>query len=133
MSGPKHAELVDIVRHWVHFDNLAETLSKQVNNARTMRKTFEDKILTLLDTLGIRNAQLQITGAVLQRDVDTKPYDLSWTLLEEQLHNYYRTKGKQDETASVIEFIRKNRGTKTTESLKKTLTAETPLKKPPST
>ena len=133
MSGAKHAELVDNVRHWVHFDNLAETLSKQVNNARTMRKTFEDKILTLLDTLGIRNAQLQITGAVLQRDVDTKPYDLSWTLLEEQLHNYYRTKGKQDETASVLEFIRKNRGTKTTESLKKTLTAETPLKKPPST
>ncbi len=125
-------ELVDAVRHWVHFDNLAESLNKQVTNARNMRNTYEDKVLQLLDTTGMKTAVLQINGATLQRQVRTKPTDLSWSFLEEQLKQYYKSKNKPDETAQVIDFIQNHRGTKSVEYLKKTLTADQTNKKPPS-
>lgn len=127
-------ELVDAVRHWVHFDNLAESLTKQVTNARSMRSQFEEKIMKLLEVTGMQNATLQITGATLHRNTSFKPTDLSWTLLEKQLHDYYKMKGKPDETLAVIEFIKKNRGGKTVECLeKKVLSADGGAKKPPST
>lgn len=135
-SGPltkpvvAQSELVDSVRHWVHFDNLAETLGKQVTNARQMRKTFEDKILRTLDTSGMKTAVLQINGATLQRKTEFKPRDLSWTLLEEQLHEYYKGKSR-DETAAILEFIQARRGGKTTEYIQKTLTADASAKKGP--
>lgn len=114
-------ELVDAVRHYVHFDNLAETLTKQVTNARTMRSQYEDKVLKLLDGAGMRNAELKISGATLQRSTRYKSTDLSWGFLEEQLHAFYRTRGKSDETPQILEFIQKNRGGKTVDFLKKTL------------
>ena len=113
-------ELVDAVRHWVHFDNLAESLTKQVTNARNMRSDFEDKILKLLDSTGMRNAVLQITGATLQRVSKPKQTDLSWTYLESTLHEYYKSKGRPDETTAVLEYLQAHRGTKTIEYLKKT-------------
>ena len=124
-------ELVDAVRHWVHFDNLAETLTKQVSNARTMRNKFEEAILKLLDSSGLKNAILQINGANLQRQSQFKSTNLSWSFLEEQLHEYYKTKGKPDETATVLEFLQKNRGGKSVDYLKKTLTADQVNKKTP--
>ena len=102
-------------------------------NARTLRKSYEEKILRSLDTPTMRNAVLQITGATLQRDTDTKPQDLSWTMLEDHLHSYFRSKGRPDETSHIIDHIRKNRTTKTSEYLKKTLSADgTPKKTPTS-
>jgi len=130
MTTPSN-ELKENVRHWVHFDNLAESLNKQVVNARAMRKSCEEKILKSLDTPTMRNAVLQITGATLQRETETKPQDLSWTMLEEQLHTYFRGRARPDETTQIIEHIRKNRGTKISEYLKKTLTADHPGKKTP--
>ena len=128
---PPNTELVDAVRNYVHFDNLAEALTKQVTNARNMRKTSEEKILTMLDTAGMKTAVLQINGATLQRHAEFKPRDLSWALLEEQLNAYYKGRS-QNESKAILEFVQKNRGGKTTESIKKTLTADTHGKKPPS-
>lgn len=125
-------ELIESVRSWVHFDNLAESLNKQVNNVRNMRNTYEDKILNMLESTGMRNAVLQITGATLQRQTQVKPVDLSWTMLEEQLHDYYKSNRKPDETAHIIEFIKKHRGSKSTDCLKKTVSADTSTKKNPS-
>lgn len=116
-------ELVESVRHWVHFDNLAESLTKQVSNARTMRSNFEDRILKLLESNGMPNAVLQITGATLQRATRTKSVDLSWTYLETNLHDYYKSKGKPDETAAILEFLQSHRGVKATDYLKKTQTS----------
>jgi len=127
---PPNAELVDAVRNYVHFDNLAEALTKQVTNARTMRKTNEEKILTMLDAAGMKTAVLQINGASLQRQTEFKPRDLSWSLLEEQLNAYYKGR-PHNEAKALLEFIQKNRGGKTTEYIKKTLTADTHGKKPP--
>ena len=97
-----NSDLIDAVRHWVHFDNLAETLTKQVTNARNMRNTFEEKILKLLEAPGLNNAVLQLNGATLKKQTKFKPSDLSWGLLEEQLADYFLTKGKPDETKQII-------------------------------
>jgi len=128
MSTP---ELIEAVRHWVHFDNLAESLTKQVQNARTLRSTYETNVLKQLEIGGLKNAVLQINGASLQRASKAKAVDLSWTFLEEQLKVYYKTKGKPDETATVLDFLQRNRSTKTVEYLKKTVVAA-PVKPPPS-
>ena len=116
-----NAELVDAVRHWVHFDNLAETLTKQVTNARTMRNSFEEKIIQLLDATGMKNAVLQLNGATLQKQTKFKASDLTWGFLEEQLKDYFSSKGNLDESKQIIEYIQKRRGGKNVESLKKTL------------
>ena len=130
-TSKPQTELVDAVRHWVHFDNLAETLTKQVNNARSMRSKFEDLVLKLLETSGMKNAILQINGAHLQRQTAFKSTNLSWGFLEEQLHEYYKSKGTPDETSHVMAFLQTHRGGKQVESLKKTLAADLPGKKTP--
>jgi hypothetical protein len=98
-----------------------------------MRSNYEDRILKHLETGNMKNAILQINGATLQRSVRSKSTDLSWSFLEEQLHEYNKMKGRVDDTNDILEFIQKKRGTKTTEYLKKTLTsADTSSKKTPS-
>lgn len=119
------AELIDAVRHWVHFDNLAESLNKQVNNARAMKSNFEDKILKFLNTSNMKNTILQITGATLQRASRPKQTDLSWSFLESSLHEYYKMYGKSDETKQILEFIQSNRTTKNIEYLKKSTSTPT--------
>jgi hypothetical protein len=113
-------ELVEAVRHFVHFDNLAETLNKQVYSARTMRSKFEDQVLKMLEATGMKHATLQISGATLQRATRSKSVDLSWSFLEEQLHMYHKTKGLRDDTTTIMDFLQTHRGTKTQEYLKKT-------------
>ena len=113
-------DLSDAVRHWVHFDNLAENLNKQVVNARALRNEYEAKVLGLLERNGLQNASLRVNGASLQRATRFKSADLSWSLLEEQLHAYFKSTGRRDETAEMLGFLQKHRGGKTVEYLKKT-------------
>jgi hypothetical protein len=120
IQKPPQNELVDAVRHWVHFDNLAETLNKQVSNVRTKRSEYEEKILKHLDSHNMRDAVLQISGAQLQRASTYRSANLSWTLLEEQLHEFYKTHRKPDETAAIVDFLQKHRGGKSVDYLKKT-------------
>ena len=117
----ENKELIDAVRHWVHFDNLAETLAKQIVNAKSMRATFEEKVLTLLDSSGMKNSILQLNGAILQKQTKIKPSDLTWGFLEEQLMEYWNAKGKPEEAKLFLEFLQKNRGGKTIDCLKKTV------------
>jgi hypothetical protein len=118
-TSPKD-ELVNAVRHYVHFDNLAETLNKQVTNVRAMRSKFEGDIITMLEAQGMKNAILQINGATLQRQTRYQQANLSWTFLEEQLHEYYKSKGRPDETVGIMDFIQKHRGGRSVDYLKKT-------------
>ena len=130
-------DLVEAVRHYVHFDNLAEALNKQVTNARSMRSEYETKILTNLESTGMKNAVLQINGATLQRATRSQSNPLSWGFLEEKLHAYYTSHPirSNDETTAILDFLQNRRGSKTTEYLKKTVLtgsgADTGSKKPP--
>ena len=117
---PPPDDLATAVRQWVHFDNLAENLNKQIANVRTLRNEYETKVLDLLTKQNLRNASLRINGATLQCATRSKATDLSWTFLEEQLHEYYRTKGSRDDTTDILNFLHRHRGGKTIEYLKKT-------------
>lgn len=119
-ASKPNPELVDAVRHYVHFDNLAETLTKQVANARAKRNEYETKVIHSLESAGMKNAILQISGATLQCTSKYQSNPLSWGFLEEQLHTYYTESKRPDETAKILEFLQGRRGGKTHDSLKKT-------------
>lgn len=113
-------DLATAVRQWVHFDNLAENLNKQIANVRTLRAEYEAKVLDMLARQNLRHANLRITGATLQYATRSKATDLSWSFLEEQLHEYFRTHGGSDNTSDILAFLHRHRGGKTIEYLKKT-------------
>ena len=113
-------DLATAVRQWVHFDNVAENLNKQIANVRTLRSEYEGKVLELLARQNLRNATLRVTGATLQYATRSKSTDLTWSFLEEQLHEYFRTKGGRDDTSEILNFLHRHRGGKTIEYLKKT-------------
>lgn len=112
-------DLADAVRKWVHFDNLAEHLNKQVSNARTLRNQYESKILNTLETNNMKQTVIKVSGASLQHSTRFKSNDLGWTMLREQLHEYYKVKGRRDETDEVLDFLQNSRGGKTVSYLKK--------------
>jgi len=138
-TGTANKDLIEAVRHYVHFDNLAEALNKQVSNARSMRGQYETKILTNLESTGMKNAVLQINGATLQRASRVQANPLNWGFLEEQLHAYYTAHPVRsgDETNAILDFLQNHRGSKTTDYLKKTVLgasgggADSGYKKPP--
>jgi hypothetical protein len=117
-------DLSTAVRQWVHFDNVAENLNKQIANVRALRAEYEAKVLELLARQNIRHATLRVTGATLQYATKSKSTDLSWSFLEEQLHEYFRTKGTADQTSDILAFLHRHRGGKTIEYLKKTPLAQ---------
>lgn len=113
-------DLVDAVRNWVHFDNLNAMLSRQLQTARNMRHTFEEKILSLLGN----TKRLRIQGATLEPVTKKNSMPLNWTTLEESLHRYYESTGKKDETDLILNYMKENRGSKMVTFLKKTPTVE---------
>jgi hypothetical protein len=121
MSTPKPtADLSEAVRNWVHFDNLAETLNKQVVNVRAKRSEYEKKTLTLLDGMNMKNVSLEIHGATLTRNVKSESEQLSWTFLEKSMHSYFASKKQPDQTDMILDFLQKTRTIKSVEYLKKT-------------
>lgn len=116
-------ELVDAVRNWVHFDNLNAMFSRQIQTARNMRNTFEEKILALLG----KTKRLRIQGAILEPVTKKNNMPLNWTTLEESLHKYYESTQKKDETEAILAFMKENRGSKMVTFLKKTPLIEEPL------
>jgi hypothetical protein len=116
-------ELVDAVRNWVHFDNLNAMFSRQIQTARNMRNTFEEKILALLG----KTKRLRIQGAMLEPVTKKNNMPLNWTTLEESLHKYYESTQKKDETDAILAFMKENRGSKMVTFLKKTPLIEEPL------
>ncbi len=128
-------ELANSVRSWVHFDNLATSLSKQASNARKLRDEFENNIITTLQTNHMENATIQIHGGKLVITDDKHSQPLTFTRLEEQLHKYFLEKRVQnlnapDETTEILKFLRKNREVEITKKLKK-VPVVPPLPPPP--
>lgn len=118
-----NSELAAIVRNWVHFDNLAENLNKQVTNARSLRSEYETKVLHMLETSNMKNSTIKISGATLQYATRTKQTDLGWTMLSDHLHDYFRTKGRADETNEILNYLQKVREVKSVPYLKKITTS----------
>lgn len=116
-------QLGNWVRNYVHYDNLASSLSKQLQNARKVKDDFESKIISSLEANNMSNAVIQIAGGKLTLAEEKHANALTLTRLEELLHNYYKSQGRQstDETIDIMKYIKAERGSDTTKKLKKSV------------
>lgn len=113
--------LADLIRSWVHFDNLAATFNRQAQQARTARTRWEDDIIEYLRKTKMTNAIIQIAGGRLTVHEEKHANPLTLQRLEQLLHEYYgkRPAGSLDETSEILAFIKNNRGSTTETRLKK--------------
>jgi hypothetical protein len=116
-------QLGNWVRNYVHYDNLASSLQKQLQNARKVKDDFESKIISTLEASNMSNAVIQIAGGKLTLAEEKHANALTLTRLEELLHNYYKSQGRQstDETIDIMKYIKAERGSDTTKKLKKSV------------
>ena len=116
-------QLGNWVRNYVHYDNLASSLQKQLQNARKVKDDFETKIISTLEASNMSNAVIQIAGGKLTLAEEKHANALTLTRLEELLHNYYKSQGRQstDETTDIMKYIKAERGSDTTKKLKKSV------------
>lgn len=113
--------LAEMVRSWVHFDNLAATFNRQAQQARSARARWESQILEFLKTNRMTHAVIQIAGGRLTVQEEKHSQALTYQRLESLLHEYFqkRPPGSDDETQDILNFIRSHRQ----------VTVETRLKK----
>ena len=112
-------DIANLVRNYVHYDNLAYSLQKQTNNAKIVRDDFEKRIIDELKKTNMENAIIQIVGGKLKVIEEKHFTPLTYKALEDSLHNYFLHKKKMDETLDVIKFIKTSRSTETSLKLKK--------------
>jgi hypothetical protein len=111
----------DLVRNWVHYDNLASNLNRQIQNARKVKDEFETKIMNSLRDFNMENAIIQIAGGKLSITEEKHTNPLTITRIEELLHEYYERSGRKaaDETTDIIKFLKSERGSTVSKKLKK--------------
>ena len=111
------------VRGWVHYDNMAASLQKQVTNARKQRDSFEDQIAILLKQHQIPNAVIQISGGKLQLQEEKSTSSLTMKNLLESAQSFFREHPEipnPDKMANeLMEHIKHQRTTTTSLRLKK--------------
>ncbi len=114
-------EFANLVRNWVHYDNLATNLNRQVQNARKLKDEFEQQIIGMLKGNKMEKAVIQIAGGRLLVGEEKHTNPLTITRIEELLHAYYGRKpvGTTDETPEIMKFLRSQRGFETNLRLKK--------------
>jgi hypothetical protein len=103
--------LGEMVRSWVHFDNLAATFVRQAQQARTARARWEAMILDNLQKTKMSNAIIQIGGGRLSVSQEKHAQPLTYGRLEALLHEYHsnKPKGSDDETGKIMDYIKKHR------------------------
>ena len=106
------------VRYWLHYSNLASSFFKQFGAARKVRDDYEEKVIHMLQTQGMEKATIQTNNGRIAVAEKREPNPLTLAKLEELLHMYYRKRGGKDETMELMTFIRTNRGSTTTKSLR---------------
>lgn len=111
------------VRGWVHYDNMAASLQKQVTNARKQRDSFEDQITVLLKQHQIPNAVIQISGGKLQLQEEKSTSNLTMKNLLESAQSFFREHPEipnPDKMANeLMEHVKQQRTTTTSLRLKK--------------
>lgn len=119
--------LAEMIRSWVHFDNLAATFTRQSQQARTARSRWEVQIIDYLRQTSMVNAIIQIAGGRLTVNEEKHANPLTLQRLESLLHEYFskRPSGSNDETSEIMAYIKANRGTNVETRLKKSWTAWT--------
>jgi len=114
-------DLANLIRNYVHYDNLASTLNKQTHNARIVRDDFEQRIITELRNKKMENAIIQIVGGKLKIIEEKTNTPLNYKFLEESLHKYFINKKISDDTTNIIKFVKDERDINISYKLKKIL------------
>ncbi len=109
------------VRTYVHYDNLASSLYKQLQNARKVKEQFENQIIGYLQSNNMEKAVIQITGGRLLVADEKHALPLTLTRIEELLHSYYKSQGREstDETQQIMKYLKAERGHEASKKLKK--------------
>jgi hypothetical protein len=121
MSEINTNTLEDMIRSWVHFDNLAATFTRQGQQARTARSRWEVQVIDYLTKTNMANAIIQIAGGRLTLVEEKHANPLTLQRLESLLHEYFskRPPGSNDETNDIMTYIKSNRGSTVETKLKK--------------
>ena len=111
----------DLVRNWVHYDNLSQNLNRQIQNARKVKEEFEVKIMNALKEYKMETAIIQVAGGKLSIVEEKHSNPLTNSRIEELLHEYYERTGRKaaDEAAEIMKFLKTERGSTTSKKLKK--------------
>lgn len=114
-------QLGNWVRNYIHYDNLASSLGKQLQNARKVKDEFEAQIIQALNHNNMKNAVIQVAGGRLTIGEEKHAQNLTLSRIEELLHGYYTSQGRQstDETQAIMKYIKAERGSTLTQKLKK--------------
>ena len=80
------------IRGWVHYDNMAAALQKQITNARGQRDTFENHIQALLKQQHMTNAVIQISGGQLQLQEEKSTSGLTMKSLQESVLSFFKSR-----------------------------------------
>jgi len=112
-------DLANLIRNYVHYDNLVINLQKQTQNSRIVRDDFENRIIKQLRDNKMENAIIQIVGGKLKIVEEKHTNPLSFKSIEDSLHQYYFNKKVSDDTSNVIKFIKESRKFETNYKLKK--------------
>lgn len=114
-------QLGNMVRNYVHYDNLASALFKQLQNARKVKDDFEEKIIGYLQSSNMEKAVIQIAGGRLTVSEEKHSSTLTLTKIEELLHGYYKSHGREstDETQAIMKYLKGERGVTVVKKLKK--------------
>jgi len=113
--------LSEMIKSWIHFDNLAATFTRQTQQARSARARWESQVIEYLTTNSLTNAIIQISGARLTLVQEKHATPLTLQRMEALLHEYYSKKptGSNDETADIMAYIKAHRGSSVETKLKK--------------
>lgn len=112
-------DIANLIRNYVHYDNLVTNFQKQTQNARIVRDDFETRIINDLKKNNMENAIIQIVGGKLKVVEEKHTSPLSFKSLEESLHQYYKDKKQTDDTSNVIKFVKEHREVEVVSKLKK--------------
>jgi len=117
------------VRGWVHYDNMAAALQKQITNARKQRDSYEEQVQILLKQHQMPNAVIQISGGQLQLQEEKVTSGLTMKALLESTHSFFKghpeIPNPDKMTNELLQHIKDTRQVTTVLRLKK-LKAATP-------
>jgi len=88
-------DLSNLIRNYVHYDNLTSTLNKQAHNARIVRDDFEERIIKELRDKKMENAIIQIVGGKLKIIEEKHNTPLNYKMLDYVIESLYEIMGVQ--------------------------------------
>lgn len=112
------SNFANLVKNWIHYDNLASSFYKQTLNARKVRSEYESQIQENLHKQKMENAVIQVNGGKITIIEEKQPATLTMLKLEELLHNFFYSAKQNDQTREILEYVRENRGISSSKRLR---------------